>query len=179
MPKPKLSVLKFEGAQELLSTIAGDYAVEITKIWERKGKMITDEEIAKKMKLKVTEARTILNRLHYRGISCYHKTKNTKTGWYSYTWEIKTKRVLELLLEKYSERLEKLEVKRNFEQNYAMFTCKKQCDYIPFEIAVEYLFKCPECGATLEAVDNKKRIKNIEKEMELLKGQSETIKKTQ
>jgi len=175
MPKP--SVLKFAGAKELIATIAGDPAVKITEIYEKKGRKVTDEELAKKMKLKVTEVRTILNRLHYRGVSNYHRKKNTKTGWYSYTWEIKTKRVLDLLLEKHIEKIEKLESKKTFEENYSLFSCKKNCDYIPFEIAAEYLFKCPECGLTLEAVDNEKRGKAMQDRIEILKKEREAIEK--
>jgi transcription initiation factor TFIIE subunit alpha len=171
------SVLQFQGAKELLETIGGETAVKITKIYEKKDKKVTDEEVAKKLKLKVTEVRTILNRMHYRGVSCYHRTKNSKTGWYSYSWEIKTRRVLELLLEQHIERIEKLEKKKSFEENYALFSCKKNCDYIPFEIATEYLFKCPECGALLEAVDNKKRMKDFESQLEMLKKEREKIEK--
>lgn len=170
-------ILQFQGAQELLETIGGEAAVKITAIYEKKGKKITDEEIAKKMRLKVTEVRTVLNRLHYRGVSCYHKTKNNKTGWYSYTWEIKTSRVLELLLEQYAERIEKLEAKKNFEKNYSLFSCRKNCDFLPFEIATEYLFKCPECGTILEAVDNDKRRRSIEKQIECLKKEKGGIEK--
>ena len=174
---PKVSVLQFQGAEQLLQTIAGDAAIKITKIYETKGKQITDEEIAKKIKLKVTEIRTILNRLHYRGIACYQKTKNSKTGWFSYTWEIKTKRILELLMEQHNERIEKLETKKNFEKNYILFSCQKKCDYIPFEIATEYLFKCPECGSTLGQIDNEKRNAGLQAELEILKKEREEIQK--
>jgi len=162
----------------MLETIAGEPAVRITRIYEKKGKKITDEEVAKKIKMKVTEVRTILNRMHYRGISCYHRTKNSKTGWYSYSWEIKTRRILELLMAQYHERIEKLETKKSFEQNYALFSCKKNCDYIPFEIATEYLFKCPECGTLLEAVDNEKRMKGIETQIISMRKELEKIEKT-
>lgn len=162
----------------MLEAMGGEAAVKITKIYEKKGKKITDEEVAKKIKMKVTEVRTILNRMHYRGVSCYHRAKNSKTGWYSYSWEIKTRRILELLLEQHNERIEKLEKKKSFEENYALFSCKKNCDYIPFEIATEYLFKCPECGSLMEAVDNEKRMKGLDSQLVLLQKEREKIQKT-
>ena len=174
---PSSSILQFDGAKELLETVAGLPAVQITKIYEKKGKRVTDEELAKKMHLKVTEIRTILNRLHYRGISRYYRTKNSKTGWYSYTWEIKTKRVLELVLENHFERIEKLEGKKNFEKAYSLFSCKKNCDYLPFEIAAEYLFKCPGCGAILEAADSEKRKRSIESQIDGIKTEKGAIEK--
>jgi len=170
------NLLDFVITQELLKNIGGEQAVDLVKICQNKKRPVTDEEISKKMKMKVTEIRTILNRLHYRGVAGYQKTRNQKTGWYSYTWEINTKRIAELLLEQQIEKIEKLEQKAELEKDYTFFTCKNNCDYLPFEIAAEYQFKCPVCNLPTDAVDYKKRIKktqeeikNIHKEINMLK----------
>ena len=80
-------------------------------------------------------------------------------------------------MEQHNERIEKLETKKNFEKNYILFSCQKKCDYIPFEIATEYLFKCPECGSTLGQIDNEKRNAGLQAELEILKKEREEIQK--
>jgi len=165
----KSNIVNFLITQEFLETVGGKYAIELVQIVDKKKKAVTDEEIGKKLPLKITEIRTILNRLHYRGIACYQKTRNNKTGWYSYTWEIRPKRIAELILEQESEKIAKLESQANFESTYSFFSCKKGCNIFPFEIAAEYKFKCPECGVGMDAVDNKKRLGDLKKRIEIMK----------
>ncbi|MFH1256365.1 MAG: hypothetical protein V1494_03660 [Candidatus Diapherotrites archaeon] len=163
--------------REFLKSAGGDHAQKLVKICESKKKPVTDEEIGKKLPLKITEIRTVLNRLHFRGIACYNKTRNKKTGWYSYTWEIRPKRIAELILEQQTEEIQKLEKKIEFEKNYDFFACKKNCAYHPFEIAAEYQFKCPNCGQKMDSVNNEKRLKELEKQIKTIKGEVEELQK--
>ncbi|PIN85699.1 MAG: hypothetical protein COV47_00855 [Candidatus Diapherotrites archaeon CG11_big_fil_rev_8_21_14_0_20_37_9] len=175
--KTTKKIHEFTLAQDFLKSIAGDYAIELVSICSRKRKLVTDEEIGKKLPLKITEIRTILNRLHYRGIACYQKTKNMKTGWYSYTWEVKTGRIAELLLEKQAEEIDRMEKEIEFEGTHEFFSAGKDLAEYPFEIAAEYHFKCPETGKSLELIDNKKRVKNLRKRIELMKEEVNELQK--
>ena len=105
---PSKSITDLVLVKDLLDTIGGEEVIQLVKICEKKRKKVTDEEISKKMKKKVTEIRAILNKLHYRGIACYQKSRNQKTGWYNYTWEIKKDRIAEIISEQQVENLEKL-----------------------------------------------------------------------
>lgn len=172
MPSKKKSVVDFLTVENFINTIAGENAIELIRMCHKKKCGVTDETIAKRLDLKVTEIRTILNRLHYRGIVCYDKTKNKKTGWYSYTWAIKTKRIAELIIEQNTEQIQKLENKALLEENYSLFGCKRECAIVPFEVAAEYHFKCPECGKILGALDNKKLAKATKKHIEILKNEA-------
>ena len=176
MPKkPKKEIYEFSLVKEFLKAVAGEYSVELVKICSKKRKPCTDEEIGKKLPLKITEIRTILNRLHYRGIACYQKTKNPKTGWYSYTWEIKISRIAELILEGRAEEVTKLGNELEFEGTHAFFSAGKGMAVYPFEIAAEYDFRCPETGKPLEAVDNKKRVKELTGKIELIIGEVQSL----
>ena len=168
---------EFSVTQEFLKSIAGDCAIELVKICMAKKKPVTDEELGKKLNLKVTEVRTILNRLHYRGIACYQKTKNMKTGWYSYTWEIKGSRIAEILLETQAEQVAKLEKNLEFEGSHEFFSSGKNGQEYPFEIAAEYGFKDPESGKSLELVDTKRRMKEMHGKITGLKIEVEELKK--
>lgn len=161
-------LLNFIETKEFIETIGGKEAADLIKICNKKKRGVSDEEIATEIRLKITEVRAILNRLHYRGIACYQKTKNTKTGWFSYTWEIKLKRIAELLLERQAEEISKLEQKLDFEKNYEFFACKDSCEMVPFEVAAEYQFKCPKCGSMMEKSDSKRRLREIRKKIKLM-----------
>lgn len=176
---PQKKIYELSIVKDFLKSVAGDYALELVKICIDKKKPLTDEEIGKKLPLKVTEIRTILNRLHYRGIACYQKTKNNKTGWYSYTWEIKNQRIAEILIENQAEEIQKLEKDIEFEGTHAFFSAGKAMLAYPFEIAAEYNFKDPETGKALEAVDNKKRMKELAKKIGILKFEVEELTKIQ
>lgn len=143
---------------------------------EKKRKPFTDESISKKLDKKVTEIRAGLNKLHFRGIACYSKSRNKNTGWYNYTWEINKERLAELILEKQEEEITKLSKKQSIEQDYHHFDCNECSERLPFEIATEYNFICPVCGGMLDSTNNpqkqkkiKSKISKIEKEIEYLK----------
>lgn len=173
---PKKAITDFQIVKDLLGTVGGEYAVELVRICEKKGRPVTDEEIEKKLKLKITEIRAVLNRLHYRGIAAYYKKRNPKTGWYAYTWEIAPKRIAELVYEKQQDEIIRLEKKLEFEANYVIFSCKKLCKGHPFEVAAEYNFKCPECGETLNAQDNEKTSKELRKTIAQMKSELTELK---
>ena len=171
MPKKSAKkIYEFSIVQDFLKATGGEHALTLVKICVDKKRSVTDEEIGKKMEnLKVTEIRAILNRLHYRGIACYQKTKNNKTGWYSYTWEIKPARIAELIIESQAEQITKLEKDIEFQGMHEFYSAGKDLSEYPFEIAAEYDFKCPETGKPLEMVDNKRKVKELTKKIEDLK----------
>jgi transcription initiation factor TFIIE subunit alpha len=148
---------------DFIGTNAGDAAVMVVKTLDGKNKGLTDEQITKKTKTDVNEVRAILNKLHYLGIIAYSKEKAKDSNWYNYTWFLKKERIKELLTERYKEELEKLQNKLSYEQSYTFFKCTNGCDKLPFELACEYNFKCPECGNAMEALEVSEEKEKIEK----------------
>lgn len=146
--------------KDFIVTNAGEDAYRIMKTLS-KGK--TDEQISRATKLGVNDIRAHLNRLHYMGIIIYSKIKAKTSNWYTYTWFIQKDRVAELLKDRYAEELQELEKKVEFEQNYTFFKCANGCEKLPFEIAFEYDFKCPECGNSMDSTNSVKEKANIEK----------------
>jgi transcription initiation factor TFIIE subunit alpha len=167
---------ELEIVKNFLHDVGGEMAYQVVQIHEKRGRSVTDEELAKKINVKVTEIRAVLNRLHFRGIAQYQKTKDKNSGWYSYTWDINQKRIAELLLDKEKEKVEKMESKMKFEENYTFFSCKKNCEFFPFEVATEYQFRCPGCGKNMEVYDNKKEALDLKKRLENLREELETLK---
>lgn len=167
---------ELEIVKNFLADVGGPMAHQVVTIYEKKGRCVTDEELAKKLNVKVTEIRAVLNRLHYRGIAGYQKTKDKNSGWYSYTWDINQKRMAELLLDSEKEKVEKMETKMQFEENYTFFSCKNQCEFFPFEVATEYQFRCPECGKNMDVYDNQQKARDLKVRLETLKEELNTLK---
>jgi len=174
MAKKKLTDIK--SIETFLEKTAGAEAVEMVKIWQKNPTDFNDEDIAKKMGLKVTDVRTVLNRLHYRGISDYQKKRNKKTGWYSYTWCVNKKRIVELVTMEQEASLKKLEGIQKERQNYSYFSCPKGCGDVVFEVAAEYNFKCPECSTSMVSADDKKATGKITKQIRELKKEIDNLK---
>jgi transcription initiation factor TFIIE subunit alpha len=174
---PAKSITNLVLVKDFLDTVGGPDAVTLTKLCENKRTRVTDEELSKKMKMKVTEVRTILNRLHYRGIACYEKTRNQKTGWYNYTWEIRKDKIAELIIEQQAEIMNKLTQKRDLVADHGLFDCTKCDERAPFELAVEANFICPSCGSTMNSANDPKKIKEIEKRIETIEKEVNILNK--
>ncbi len=159
-------LISFKIVKDFLENTAGEHALKFMNVQEKLGKKFNDEQVAEKMKLKVTQVRTILSRLHYRGISNYQKTRNKKTGWYSYTWEINRNRIVEILVEEQEEMLRNMKKRKNEVEGHSLFMCgEANCEALPFEVAAEYNFRCPSCGKVLEPVNSEKMRKEQDKQI--------------
>ena len=174
---PSKDILSLSITKDFLKTLGGEDLVKLVFICSSKNKNVTDEEIRKHLKhLKVTEVRTLLNRLHFQGIATYQKKRDKKSGWYSYTWEIKDKRIAKLILDQQAEKLAKLEKQVSFETGHDFFSCKNKCDNVVFEIAAEYNFRCPECNETMNLVESVQRGKDVQRKINVIKKELAIVK---
>lgn len=172
---PQKNLTEIESVKEFIDIIGGKELITLVNICEKKRKCFTDEVIAKQMNIKVTEVRAMLNKLHFRGIVTYQKSRNQKTGWFNYTWELNKERLAGLILEKQKENLKKLQQKKSIEGDYNHFDCNSCNERLPFEVAAEYNFICPSCGGVMDLANSPKKqkeilkkIENIEKEIKIL-----------
>lgn len=136
--------------EEFLKKKAGPQGYKIAKALDNG---VTDQEIKKETDLDINKIRSVLNRLHYLGIIEYGKEKAETSSWYTYTWFLRKKRIKELLKETYKEELEQKEKELEMKEKHVFFGCKKNCERLPFEVAFEYNFECPECGGEMEKVE--------------------------
>ena len=154
---------------KLLQEIVGKDGVLVLKACDLK-RGITDEGIAKKTGLKLSTIRSQLNQLHYRGLIRYHREKNQETNWYTYTWFTNADKVNEVIAGEWGNYMAKLENQLDYESNYIFYNCGNGCDKLPFELASEYDFKCPECGNELKNINNKAKVKELVKEIKEVKS---------
>lgn len=127
-----------------------------------------DEDVAEDLEIKATIVRTILNDLHSASLVEYERSKNKKTGWYTYMWSRRDDKVDEYIGSYLQEKLIELTSELEKEKTGIKFACK--CSVLPFESAVDMGFECPECGDSLKEHDNSNAIDSIVSDIATFEG---------
>lgn len=142
-----------EHIRNLILQIAGEKALAVAEALETP---LSDEDLASACKIKLSEVRAVLNKLHSYGLTSYERNRDKESGWYSYIWKLSLDRA-EKLREKAVPRVEEGEESVEF---YTCKSCRKgEGVLIPFEVAFENRFRCMDCGAPLVFVEKKETSK--------------------
>ncbi len=137
---------------EHLTNTVGDRSVDIVKILYKKPQ--TDEKIAEKLEMKINEVRRVLNMMNGHGITKYDVTKDN-SGWLIFTWRVDAEKLSEYAN---AHKNAPVAVEAVLQDNCNdFFLCKKCYEnnmlILPFDSAIEYSFKCSDCGSKLDMVD--------------------------
>jgi transcription initiation factor TFIIE subunit alpha len=143
----------------LVESLSEDHVKIIDKLSEPK----YDEDVANELKLKATIVRTLLNDLHVNNLVGYERSKNKKTGWYTYLWNRREEKIKQYIQEYLQKRIDELNKQLEGEREGMAFSCS--CSRLPFESAVEVDFKCPECNEKLVKYDNSEIVDRIVNEI--------------
>jgi transcription initiation factor TFIIE subunit alpha len=135
------------GVRSFLIDIAGENAINILRDFKAP---MSDEDLAKKTKMKVSDVRVVLNRLHSYGITEYSRSRDKDSGWYSYVWSVseeKSKEVLGPVAGLGTQ--EKTVVAEEGGDHYYCKVCGPTRQF-PFDVALNLAFRCDACGNSLE-----------------------------
>lgn len=130
--------------RKYLVEIAGENAIDVLQEFSIG---MSDEELAKRTKIRVSEVRAVLNKLHGEGLVNYTRSRDKKTGWFSYVWWVNERRGETLLA-----RQEQTVVLPEGQEFYFCGQCEDGRAY-PFEAATDISFKCPKCGGLLKYLE--------------------------
>ncbi len=146
----------------LINEIAGEKAVPIIEYLKSR-KNVSEFIIAEKVKLDMQTTRNLLYTLNSYNVATYIRRKDRKKGWYISYWTFNRKRVKDLMEKLKREKLFKLHERlRKEESNKCnFFICTRACARLDFEQAIEFSFKCPECGSLLNQQDNLRTIEHL------------------
>ncbi|MFA5381698.1 MAG: hypothetical protein WC356_00910 [Candidatus Micrarchaeia archaeon] len=142
-------LLKDPVIRQNLIDLAGEHALALVQEFTYE---MSDDDLSRKIKVKVSEIRSTLNKLHNKGIVTYCRSKDSETGWYSYVWTFHQNKIAELLEQKMNEE------KQTQESNQELYFCS-HCsldEEIPFEDAVDLKFRCPVCSTPLSYKEKRK-----------------------
>ncbi len=132
---------------------------------------ITDDEIANKTGIRLNFIRKILYKFYDHSLVSLRRTRDPKTGWFIFHWRLQPDKLEGFIVSQKRRVLERLNTRLEFEKNHDFFYCSTAgCKRVPFEEAVELIFRCPTCGKSLMHYENGKIL-------EALTGKVETLRK--
>jgi len=165
--------------EQVISEIAGEDVVPLVKLLKNK-KNVSEFKLAEDLKIGVNIVRNMLYRLHDFNLVSFMRKKDKVKGWYIYYWTFNMKRVRFLLVKLKNQRLLKLQERLTREQETHFYKCDHQCMRLDFDQAMNFEFKCPECGQLINQEDNSDKIKAIQEEMAQIEhdlAEEETVRK--
>lgn len=175
MNKLKKELFTDKGTKIFLEQIAGPVAVDIVNVFNREG--LSPEEISNKLNEKITIVRSALNSLHFRGIACYKKQRN-ENNIYEFIWEIKFKKIIDILLIQEIKRLKKIEYELVQKETHDYFECSKKCNVeLEFEVSAAYNFKCPNCNSSLNLVNKKTKVASLKRKRTVINKNIKKLEK--
>ncbi|MEM2485906.1 MAG: transcription factor [Candidatus Bathyarchaeia archaeon] len=154
---------------KIAEILGGDEAVKVVDIL-KDSEEITDEEIANKTGIRLNNVRKILYKLYDHSLVSLRRTRDPQTGWFIFHWRLQPDQIEGFILSQKRRVLEKLNIRLEYEKNHDFYYCQTPgCRRIPFEEAVELIFRCPTCGKPLMHYNNEKIIRGLTKKIEQLR----------
>jgi transcription initiation factor TFIIE subunit alpha len=131
---------------------------------------ITDDEIANKTSIRLNSVRKILYKLYDHSLVSLRRTRDPKTGWFIFHWKLQPDQLEGFIVSQKRRVLEKLNTRLEFEKNHDFFFCYTAgCKRVPFEDAVELVFRCSTCSKPLMHYDNDKILHALTKKIDTLR----------
>lgn len=140
------SLLANAHTRQLLIEMAGENAIAVIREFTED---MSDSELARRVKIKVSEVRAVLNKMHSEGLVRYTRNRDKESGWYTYIWSVNDGRMKGIMGCVGGKGVQEGEAAGG--AGGETYVCKN-CGgggRIPFEKAVVVLFRCSSCGSSL------------------------------
>lgn len=137
----------------------------------------TDEEIAAKTEIKLNLVRKYLYKLYDLKIANYKRSKDPETQWYTYSWKFDEAELVKQINEECETELNELNAQLENEENNMFFVCPQGHVRYNFDTASDEEFLCV-CGEELVFQDNSDIIKEIKKNIKLIKSDLTSFNKS-
>ena len=147
-PNPELLTLLGDARiRQFLIDAGGEHTLEIVKAFSKE---LSDDDLAKKLKIKISDVRATLNKLHNIGVVQYNRYKDSETGWFSYFWSLNMEKTKGWVDEQMLKDSAPSDISSS--EYYYCPKCGTESIY-EFAAASDYSFRCPLCNRALEFVD--------------------------
>jgi len=150
--------------------VAGEDVLPIVHFLKNK-KNISEFKIAEVIKKEINATRNMLYRMQEANLVSFIRKKDKKKGWYIYYWTFKPKMIKHIVINLKKEKLAKLKDRISREKSNHFFICQNKCIRLDFDQAMNFEFKCPECGEIMNQEDNLENIRRIEEEIKNIKNE--------
>ena len=164
-----LSTIDDTTLMRVAEALGEEEAVKLIEILKNSDET-TDDEIANKTGIRLNSVRKILYKLYDHSLVSLRRTRDPKTGWFIFHWKLQPDQLEGFILSQKRRVLEKLDIRLEYEKNHDFFYCHTPgCRRIPFEEAVELVFRCPTCGKPLVHYENDKIVQSLTQKVEQLR----------
>lgn len=148
----RVGILSSADVRQRLIDMGGENTIDIIREFDAD---MTDEELARKISMKASDVRVVLNRLHNLGLFFYTRMRDKDSGWYSYIWKMNEGKLKEF--SDSVENSEQGETARVIEgESYHCLNCGPG-KLVDFETAMDAQFRCGKCGSALEFFEAKRK----------------------
>jgi len=171
IPKAKFQKItneRKEKIENVVRELVGEEAISMVLYLIGKTK-VSEFVVANDLNMEIHKARNLLYKLFEQNILSFIRKKDKIKGWYICYWDFNEKsipfldeKIKKNKLQKYEDRLEK-------ESTATFYMCKNACTRMDFEKAMEFNFKCPECGELMDEQNNTRTIEFLTQKIKELK----------
>jgi len=164
-----LSFVDDETLEKVAEAFGSEEAVRIIDALKEIGET-TDDEVATQTGIRLNLVRKILYKLYDHSLVGLRRSRDKNTGWFIFHWRLQLDQLEGFILNQKRRVLEKLESRLRYEQNHDFYYCYTiGCKRIPFEDAMELVFRCPTCNKLLMHFENGKIVSALTKKVEQLR----------
>ena len=157
---------------ELVIALTGEDILPLIHILRNKNN-VSEFKLAEKLNVTVNQTRNMLYRLNEHNLVTFMRKKDKKKGWYIYYWTLNQRSANNALKKLREKQLSDFKIRLEREQIGIFYVCPMGCMRLKMEVAMDYDFKCQECGALLRVQDNMKTIENIKNRIASLEEELE------
>ena len=141
---------------KVAEVLGEEEAVQIIDVL-RDSSETTDDKIAGKTGIRLNEVRKILYRLYDHSLVGLRRSRDQETGWFIFHWRLQPDQFEGFIVNQKRHVLEKLQARLEYEKDHDFYYCYTQgCRKVPFEDAMELVFRCPTCNKPLVHYENGK-----------------------
>lgn len=156
--------------EEVVKELVGDYALIIIDFLRGKTK-ISEFIIAEELEMEINDTRNILYQLLEHNIVSFIRKKDRIKGWYICYWDFNENMIPLLKKKILQEKVEKMNSRLISEKENIFYMCGNACSRMDFDKAIEFDFKCPECGNIMNQQDNSRTITFLGERIAELEGE--------
>ena len=164
-----LSFVNDKTLEKVAEAFGSEEAVRIIEVLKEVGET-TDDQIATQTGIRLNSVRKILYKLYDHSLVGLRRSRDQNTGWFIFHWRLQLDQLEGFILNQKRRVLEKLETRLRYEQNHDFYYCYTiGCKRIPFEEAMELVFRCSTCNKPLMHFENGKIVSALTKKVKQLR----------
>ncbi|MBU1976176.1 MAG: hypothetical protein KKG59_07270 [Nanoarchaeota archaeon] len=154
--------------ENVVTELVGDEALPFI-FYIRGKKHISEFIIAEELDQEIHRTRHILYKLFEHNLVTFIRRKDRIKGWYICYWDFNEKMIPYLMEKIRVEKVDQLNERLSREEENYFYLCRNACTRMAFEQAVEFNFKCPECGEVMGEQNNERTIEFLKEKIKSLK----------